>query len=96
MRKLAPIVLISTLWLTGCGHLGTIETQQTIAAACPEIKNYSQKKQCAARAEAKAITAAGGNYPVLQEMLVDGKVMRDQARVCRGEKLPANKGLVCK
>lgn len=80
----------------GCGHLGTIETQKTIAAACPDVKVYSEKKQCAARKEAKALTAAGGNYPVLQEMLVDGKVMRDQARVCRGEKIPDNKGQVCK
>ena len=96
MRPSLPIVLILTLWLTGCGHLGTIETEQTIAAACPEVKTYSEKKQCAARKEAKDLTAAGGNYPVLQEMLVDGKVMRDQARVCRGEKLPAKKGLVCK
>lgn len=96
MQKSLLIVPILTLWLTGCSHLGTIETGKDIAAACPDVKTYSQKKQCEARAEAKRLAAAGADYPVLQEMLVDGKVMRDQARVCRGEDIPKGKKLVCK
>ncbi len=96
MRKFLLIVPILTLWLTGCGAQGTIETEKTIAAACPGVKKYSAEKQCQARKEAKAIAAVGIQYPVLQEMLVDGKVMRDQSRVCRGEKLPGNKGPICK
>ncbi len=96
MRILQPIALITILLLTACSAAGTIEGPKDIAAACPEVKIYSAEKQCAARKEAKDLSASGKNYPVLQEMLVDGKVMRDQARVCRGEKLPANKKPVCK
>lgn len=83
------------LSLTACSTTGIIETEKDIAAACPEVKTYPAAKQCAARAEAKALIATGVQYPVLQEMLVDGKVMRDQARVCRGIPMPKKKGPPC-
>lgn len=92
MRMFFSIALISMLSLTGCSTAGRIETQKDIAQACPNVKEYSTEKQCQARKEAKAIAAAGVSYPTLQEMLVDGKVMRDQSRNCRGMKIPTPKG----
>lgn len=96
MLKFLPIALILTLSLTGCGAQGRIETQKDIAAACPAVKVYSVQKQCTARAEVKKMISLGIAFPVVQEMLVDGKVLRDQSRVCRGLPIPAAKKPVCK
>ena len=78
--KYAIIALLSVALLTGC------ETIRSDALTAPDVINYPQETF-----DKAAIEMEGGSCPVLNEMIVDYGVMRDQSRLLKGEKVDVNR-----
>lgn len=78
--KYAIIALLSVALLTGC------ETIRSDALTAPDVINYPQETLDKASTEME-----GGSCPVLNEMIVDYGVMRDQSRLLKGEKVDVNR-----
>ena len=70
------IGLLSAALLSGCS---TIRSNELTA---PDIINYPEETRAKAAEE-----MTGGSCPVLNEMIVDYGVMRDQSRILKGEKV---------
>lgn len=79
MRWTALLVLPMTLWLTACDPNSSSVVVQFI---CPRINEYDEKTQDRALAEYNALPANSA----LRLFVGDYKQLRDQIRVCRGEK----------
>lgn len=78
--KYAIIALLSVALLTGC------ETIRSDALTAPDVINYPQEMLNKAATEME-----GGSCPVLNEMIVDYGVMRDQSRLLKGEKVDVDR-----
>lgn len=70
------IALLSFALLTGC------ETIRSDELTAPDVINYPEESRMQAADEME-----GGSCPMLNEWIVDYGVMRDQARLLKGEKV---------
>lgn len=80
MRWTALLVLPMTLLLTACDPT---DSNVVVQIVCPRINEYDVKTQERALAEYSALPKDSA----LRLFIGDYKQLRDQVRVCRGEKL---------
>ena len=76
-RRRLVVLVIATSWLTGCATAGF---ESGGVGACPPVVEYSRELQVRAAEELARLPEGS----VIEEMLADYAVMRDQARACKG------------
>lgn len=73
LKPLRAVPVIAALLLSGC------ETASSDSSACPTVVEYTREEQARAADELEALPVDS----VLEGMLADYGVLRDQVRACR-------------
>jgi uncharacterized protein YceK len=74
-RRRRVALVLATIWLSGCA---TVSSDGSRLGACPPVVEYSREFQARAAEELDRLPEGS----MIEEMLGDYAVMREQARVC--------------